>query len=192
MKFGREDRALGLRFRGGALAGLAGLAGLACFAAVGLLVAVGLLLLGGCSGSDDDALPTATTSGPGGTSGSSGASATLPWTAPTKSQVATAAGLDLPDSVEAWRSVLMSPGELDVSFTISRDDVAAFDEGSKLGLKPGERVVAHASPLWDLNVEGTYAGATGERGPIRRTVEVVSPTDPAAPAQVRLVVTAIP
>ena len=153
---------------------------------VTLVVTLGVALAG-CSGSG-----SGSSGQDQGTATASVPAATLPWTAPTKAQVAETAGLVFPASVTAWRSVSLSPGELDVSFTISRDAVAAFDSGSGLGLKADARVVAHASPLWELNVEGTYAGSSTEHGKVRRSVEVVTPTDPASPAQVRLVITALP
>lgn len=174
MKKRRESPAVGLRSRLGWGLGVG----------VGVGVIVSLVPLAACSGSGGDSSVTRPSA--------TGPAATLPWTAPTKAEVADAAGLELPGSVTAWRSVLMSPGELDVAFTISPDDVAGFDEASGLGLEADARVVTHASPLWELNVEGTYAGSSTAHGKVRRAVEVVTPTDDAAPAQVRMVLTAIP
>ena len=120
-----------------------------------------------CTDSDDPGA-TSTTAGP-----------TLPFRAPSKTELGDAAGLAFPDAVGEYRSVQLSPNQLDVTFTIAAADLDAFVDGSDLGeLVPGERVMAHASPLWELNPDDVVRGAESERDGYRRTVEVVGEGDP--------------
>ena len=77
--------------------------------------------------------------------------------------------------------------QLDVSFTLPPDQVAAFVSGSGLAAPvAGTRVITHSSPLWKLNPEGTVAGVTDTTSGVARAVETVPEGDK---VRVRIVLT---
>ncbi len=148
---------------------------------IGALVALVAVVVGagcddqGSTSSDDAAGDTTTTT------------AALPFDSPSKDELADATGLVFPDSVAGYRSVQLSPGQLDVTFTLPAADVDAFLEDSDLPpLTDDERTLAHASPLWELNPTDTYAGTATSRDGISIALETVGSGDPVT---VRLTVT---
>lgn len=134
-----------------------------CALAAALLVLVPATALVGCS-SDDE--PTS-----------------LDQVAPTKADVARDAGITFPESTAGFRLVRLGTNQIDVTFTISPDDVDAFASGTGIELAAGERAIVHASPLWDVAVTKSLQGGSSTRNGIRRDVEVV---DDGAVATVRL------
>ena len=98
------------------------------------------------------------------------------------------AGLTPPGSTEDFMSARMDDdSQLDVTFTIAPGDEAALLDASALPEpREDQRVITHASPLWDLNVEGTIRGAADTAGDVRRAIELV---DEKGRTRVRLVVT---
>jgi len=112
----------------------------------------------GCS-SDDDA----------------SSDAALDQVAPTKADVAHDAGISFPASTSDFRLVRISADQVDVTFTVDAADVDAFATGSKLTLVPDQRVITHASPLWELTVEGAeLRGATSASNGLTRDIEVIA------------------
>ena len=93
---------------------------------------------------------------------------------PTKAEVAKAAGFSFPASVSEFRLVRISGSNIQFAFRIAPGDVDAFASGSGLTLTQGKRVIGHASPVWELNPAGTFAGGVDTRNKIRREVEVVT------------------
>ena len=132
-----------------------------------VIAVVALLFIAACSDSEEPAT-TSTTAGP-----------TLPFAAPSKDELGAATGIEFPDSLAEYRSVQLGPSQLDVTFTIPAGDLAAFVDGSALGpLLEGERVMAHSSPLWELNPDEAIRGAESERDGYLRSVEVLGDGDP--------------
>ncbi len=97
-------------------------------------------------------------------------------------------GLSLPASTEDFMSArLDDDSQLDVSFTISPDDVTSFIEDSGLPEpQVDQRVITHASPLWNMNVDTTIRGAADTSGGIARSLELL---DEDGRTRVRLVLT---
>lgn len=146
-------------------------------------LAVLSLLVGaaaGCSSAGDPATAS-TTTGAG-----TAPAATLPFTAPTKAQLAEAAGLAFPAQTTEFRTVLIDPRQLDLSFGMSRSDLDAFVTGSALTLSKDQRVVTHVSPLWTLSPAGSISGGADDRGALRRAVEVVDDGGPSLTVRVVL------
>ena len=98
-------------------------------------------------------------------------SSAVPFSTPSRSEIARRAGIAFPDSTTKFESV-KAADELHVVCTIAARDVAAFESGSKLALVAGKRVVIHASPIWDLNPTGQISGGSSRFGAIERQVEV--------------------
>lgn len=109
--------------------------------------------------------------------------AALDQVAPTRADVARDAGVDFPESTAGFRLVRLGPNQIDVTFTVSPDDVESFASGTGVELTAGERAITHASPLWDVAVTAPLRGGSSTRNGIRRDVEVV---DGGAIATVRL------
>lgn len=103
--------------------------------------------------------------------------------APTKADVARDAGIVFPESTAGFRLVRLGNNQVDVTFTISPDDVDEFASGTGVELTVGERAIVHASPLWDVAVTKPLRGGSSTLDGIRRDVEVV---DDGAIATVRL------
>ncbi len=111
--------------------------------------------------------------------------------------VSSLAGLVVPDGVSDFLSAATEDrAQLDVTFTLPSDQIAAFVSGSGFpSLAEGQAVITHSSPLWKLNPEGTVSGAT-DRFPaegaadgtsaVVRAVETVPEGDR---VRVRLVIT---
>ena len=106
-------------------------------------------------------------------------SSVLDQVAPTKSDVATAAGIVFPPSTTDFRLVRISGDQIDVSFTIAATDVNEFASGSGIELTSGERTITHASPLWDVAVSGEVQGGSSTRDQIGRNAEVLVEGDTA-------------
>lgn len=85
------------------------------------------------------------------------------------------AGLSLPAGTGDFMSARMDDdSQLDVSFTIAHEDESAFLDASTFPEpREDQRVITHASPLWELNVEGTIRGVADTAGDVRRAVELV-------------------
>ncbi len=115
---------------------------------------------------------TACSDSSGGTDSADG----VPFTMPSRAEIARRASFDFPASTTAFESVKVGD-ELQVGLKIATTDAAAFETGSGLTLVAGQRVVTHASPIWDLNPAGEISGGNSisKSGKIRRTVEVVTP-----------------
>lgn len=100
--------------------------------------------------------------GDGGGEATDSADGTLELTDTDAQSVSELAGLELPESTADFLTARLDDDtQLDVTFTIDPDDEPSFVEGS--GLAPpstGERVIFHASPLWELNAEGPVRGST--------------------------------
>jgi hypothetical protein len=134
--------------------------------AMAVLLAVGLALI--ASGGSDQATPKG--------------SSTLPFDSPSRTELEKATGLRLPASVTGYQSVQLAPNQLDVTFHVPPADVGALVEASRLPPLSSTRVIAHPSPLWDLNPSGTVHGTTTTRDGMRINLEVVDGT----PSVVRL------
>lgn len=140
-----------------------------------LAVVVGVTLV--VTGGEDPApRPSTTTTAPAGRS-----RPTLPLAGRTLTvaEVEDLAGVDVPDGAADFLSAqLDDQRQLDVTFTIPADSVDAFVVGSALPRpEPGRRVVAHSSPLWQLNPEGAVSGARDVREGVARAVEVIDDGD---------------
>jgi hypothetical protein len=108
---------------------------------------------------------------------------------PSADRLAKRAGLAFPASMTHYRSVRVADDELDVTFTVAPEDVAAFAEESGFGtLTPGRLIIVHPSPIWDLDPGGDVESGESRHDGLVRRVEVV--TVPGEPLRtVRLLVT---
>lgn len=109
---------------------------------------------------------------------SSGAELEPLFDAPSKDEINDLAGFAIPEETEEFRAVVISEGELNVQFKMRSDEVKAFSSGSGLELESGNRVIIHASPIWELNVEGEYLGGESNLDSILRRVEVIDDGTP--------------
>jgi hypothetical protein len=140
------------------------------FLVIGALVA--LVAVG--AGCDDQGSSSDDTPGGGTTT-----SGTLPFDSPSKDELADATGLSFPASIAGYQSVQLSPGQLDVTFTLAAADVEGFVADSDLPEPTeGDRTLAHASPLWELNPTDTFAGTEATRDGVTIAVEIVGSGDP--------------
>ena len=96
----------------------------------------------------------------------------MPFTTPSRVEIARRAGLAFPASTTHFESVKVG-NELHATCVIAAADLPAFESGSKLELVAGKRVVIHASPIWELNPAGQISGGSSRSGAIDRTVEAV-------------------
>jgi hypothetical protein len=142
----------------------------AFLAVMAVLLAVGLALI--ASGGSDHA--------------TSGGATTLPFDSPSRAQLERATGLHLPASVTGYQSVQLAPSQLDVTFHLAPADVDALVSRSGLPPLSAARVIAHSSPLWELNPTGTVRGTSATRDGMQLDLEVVDGT----PAVARLAVVA--
>lgn len=97
--------------------------------------------------------------------------------APTRDEVARAAGIAFPPSTDGFRLVRLGANQIDVTFTIDPSDVDRFAEGSGFELVDDERTLVHASPLWDVAVTDPLRGGSSTHDGIARSVEVVESGD---------------
>jgi len=111
---------------------------------------------------------------PGGSSAVTAPSVTLPFDAPSASQLATAAGLLFPGSVADYRSVKFDAATLNVGFTMAANDVDSFATGSSLTLNPDTRLITHSSPVWEQNPAGSISSGKKTYNGLTSTVEVAS------------------
>jgi hypothetical protein len=99
-------------------------------------------------------------------------------------------GLEVPaEATDFLSASLDRRSQLDVTFTIAPDQESALLRGSGLPeAVPGERVILHSSPLWELNPEGDaeIRGTAGERDGVQRALELVPEGDR---LRVRVVIT---
>ncbi|MFI5044247.1 MAG: hypothetical protein ACHQDC_05600 [Acidimicrobiales bacterium] len=130
---------------------------------------------------------------PASTTADATTAATLPFTSPTKDQIGTEASLVFPAGTSDFLTAeLTGRQQIDVTFTFPTADREAFEQGSKLRLEDGKRVVLHASPLWKLNpgtpIRGGIDRVSAPDGvKLNRTVEL---TDESADrTRVRMVLT---
>lgn len=152
-----------------------------------VLVVVGIVLV--VTGGDEPTGPSTTT-----TTVADGQTptATLPLADTSVEGVSSMAGLVVPDGAKDFLTAATeNQAQLDVTFTLPSDQVAAFVSGSGFpALVEGEKVVTHSSPLWKLNPEGTESGAsdsvTVDGVTVVRAVETVPEGDR---VRVRLVLT---
>ncbi len=152
-----------------------------------VLVVVGIVLV--VTGGDEPTGPSTTT-----TTVADGQTptATLPLADTSVEGVSSMAGLVVPDGAKDFLTAATeNKAQLDVTFTLPSDQVAAFVSGSGFpALVEGEKVVTHSSPLWKLNPEGTESGAadsvTVDGVTVVRAVEPVPEGDR---VRVRLVLT---
>lgn len=84
-------------------------------------------------------------------------------------------GLDFPDSASGFLSAQLEDGsQLDITAVMPPSEEAGFLVSSGLAAPvEGERVITHASPLWDLNPPGTIRGVADDRARVHRAVELV-------------------
>lgn len=150
-------------------------------AVLAVVVGVTLIVTGG---EDSTPRPTTTTTAP-----ERGSDPTLPLAGRTLTvaEVEALAGVDVPDSATDFLSAQLDDHrQLDVTFTIPSGDVEAFITGSGLPRpREGRRVVAHSSPLWQLNPDGAVSGSRDVQEGIARAVEVIDEGDR---TRVRLVI----
>lgn len=139
-----------------------------------------------CSRDDGPAAPRSTTT-------PAGPPATLPFTSVSQAELARQTGVVFPTGTADFLTAqLQNRAQLDVTFTLPADQVAAFVEGSTLKEPAaGKRVVTHTSPLWKLNVDGQLRGTvrtvtTPDGVRLRLAVELVD--EPAGRVRVRMVV----
>lgn len=99
------------------------------------------------------------------------------------------AGIEVPEGAEDFLTARIDDdSQLDVTFTIDPGDESSFVTDSGLPDPVAEqRVITHASPLWELNVEDTIRGAADSTPSVNRAVELVEED---GRTRVRLVVTA--
>ncbi len=152
-----------------------------------VLVVVGIVLV--VTGGDEPTGPSTTTTT---VADGQAPTATLPLGDTSVEGVSSMAGLVVPDGAKDFLTAATeNKAQLDVTFTLPSDRVAAFVSGSGFpALVEGEKVVTHSSPLWKLNPEGTESGAadsvTVDGVTVVRAVETVPEGDR---VRVRLVLT---
>ncbi len=152
-----------------------------------VLVVVGIVLV--VTGDDEPTGPSTTTTT---VADGQAPTATLPLDDTSVKGVSSMAGLVVPDAAKDFLTAATeNKAQLDVTFTLPSDLVAAFVSGSGFpALVEGEKVVTHSSPLWKLNPEGTESGAadsvTVDGVTVVRAVETVPEGDR---VRVRLVLT---
>ncbi len=152
-----------------------------------VLVVVGIVLV--VTGDDEPTGPSTTTTT---VADGQAPTATLPLDDTSVKGVSSMAGLVVPDGAKDFLTAATeNKAQLDVTFTLPSDLVAAFVSGSGFpALVEGEKVVTHSSPLWKLNPEGTESGAadsvTVDGVTVVRAVETVPEGDR---VRVRLVLT---
>lgn len=170
--------------------------------AIGLGVATTLIVLGGDDGnrvtnadeqSATDGGGTLTSSNPSNPSGSpdpsdpassgdnaDATSPTLPSIDMTADELSRLGGLEFPEDMTDFRSVALENNlQFDITFTIPASSVDTFIRDSELPTPvEGNRVLIHASPLWDMNPpEGTTVAASKDRhGDVDRAVELLTVT----------------
>jgi hypothetical protein len=110
---------------------------------------------------------------------------TLPTADLSRASLERLAALDLPPSTaDLLTARLDNDRQIDLTFTIDPAEEAALVEGSLLPAPvAGQRVVTHASPLWELNPGVEIRGVRDEvpetveagvaRGGVRRAVELI-------------------
>lgn len=164
-------------------------------ASVALVLAAGAVA---CSDDEHDGAASSTTTAAGATAdGASGpgstTAATLPFDSVTRDELAEAAELDLPAGTADFLTArLPDRSQLDVTFTVATDEAQGFVTGSGLPTPvAGDRMILHASPLWELNPGSEIRGAQDTvPGPdgvdLRRAVELV---DEDGRVRVRMVIT---
>ncbi len=149
-----------------------------------VLAVIGIVLI--ITGGDDRPTAPSTTT----TSLAPGAkpTPTLPLDDTSIAAVNKLAGLHIPTDASGFLTTFPEARtQLDVSFTLPPDQVAAFVSGSGLAAPvAGTRVITHSSPLWKLNPEGTVAGVTDTTSGVARAVETVPEGDK---VRVRIVLT---
>lgn len=111
---------------------------------------------------------------PGGSSAVTAPSVTLPFDAPSASQLASAAGLLFPGSLMDYRSVKFDAATLNVGFTLAANDVDSFTTGSSITLSPDTRLITHSSPVWEQNPAGSISSGKKTYNGLTSTVEVAS------------------
>lgn len=110
--------------------------------------------------------------------GSSGDSGSTDTAGPlTRDSLSSLWGIALPEEVGDYAATRIDDTEGHVTFTASPGDVDAMLGAADLSPTAGNRVITHASPLWDLNPEGEIAGVTDTTATGTRAVEVISAAD---------------
>lgn len=80
----------------------------------------------------------------------------------------------VPSTEDFMTARLDDDSQLDVSFTIAPEDEEAFLAAAGLpDPREDQRVITHASPLWDMNVAGTIRSVADSTGEVTRAVELV-------------------
>ncbi|MHB1139439.1 MAG: hypothetical protein ACYC2O_10820 [Microthrixaceae bacterium] len=157
----------------------------------GLVLALGLIILGGGDGSPD---PTSTSTSPtseAATTAPAAPGVTLPLDDLATPTIEELTGLALPeDMTEFFTARLDGDTQLDVTFVMPEAAVAPFIAESGLPRPVAdERLVLHSSPLWKVNPdEGTTLSSTqDERGSVHRVVELLG--DGSGTIRARIVIT---
>ncbi len=157
----------------------------------GLVLALGLIILGGDDGSSDD---TTTSTTPGSTTPTTATPApgvTLPLDDVSAATVQSLTGLVLPaETTDFLTAQLDGDTQLDVTFVMPEAAVAAFVADSGLPQPVADRrLVLHSSPLWKVNPdEGTTLSSTQDtHGSVHRVVELVG--DGSGTIRARVVIT---
>lgn len=150
-----------------------------------VLAVIGIVLVITAGDDDPPRAPSTTTTSlaPGATP-----TPTLPLKNTSIAGVNTLAGLRIPtDAGKFLATFPEARTQLDVSFTLAPDQVAAFVSGSGLAAPvAGTRVISHSSPLWKLNPDGEVSGTADTHGAVARAVETVPEGDK---VRVRIVLT---
>ncbi len=161
---------------------------------VGLAAGVTLVLVGGTdrAGSDDPTTSApAAALPPDSAAPASERRAPLPLDDLSQTAVAELTGLAVPaTATEFLTARLDDDRQLDITFVMPSDEVAAFVTGSGLPEPVADqRVVLHSSPLWMLNPDAgvSVSGVTDSTGQVDRAVELV-PTG-ADDVRARIVIT---
>lgn len=137
------------------------------------LVVIGIVLVV-TGGEDRPTAPSTTAPRPG-----TATRPTLDLSDSSKAAVSRLAGLSIPGAAADFLTASTEDRtQLDVTFTLPADQVAAFTDGSALPAPvAGDRVITHSSPLWKVNPEGQVSGSSDVRGGVSRAVETVPEGD---------------
>jgi hypothetical protein len=134
------------------------------------------IVAGGCSKDPTPGGAPTTVTGP-----------TLPFTAPSATELGDAAGIAFPTSKTGYRSVQLDADQIDVTFQMPAAEVDEFVDASALGpLEEGLRTIVHSSPVWQLDPAERVRGAETTRNGLRRSLEVGGGATADEPVTIRL------
>lgn len=134
-----------------------------------IIIAASIFLIGALTAGACTKQPT-----PGGAAVTTSPAVTLPFQSPSKRELAAATGIVFPSSVRDYRSVAIGPTAIDIAFSMSAADVTKFASDSSIELIAGQRLIHHASPVWDQNPVGLISSGQTRQGTTTSTIEIVS------------------